>query len=117
MIVLAFKVAEVASGASITAFVAYYTKVTAGSCWRNPIGQTILYKDVALLLLLFPPVLSIFLEFNRFTSRVAAWFDIGSFALVTVIMCWRIAVWHRIHKAGRLPRNGNDSSNEGDSGA
>ena len=58
-------------------------------------------KDIALILVLIPSILSIFFSFNRLTSHIAAWFDIGSFALVPVIMAWRTIVWHRIHREGR----------------
>lgn len=97
-IVLAFKVVEVASVVTIAVFVACYTWWTKARCWTSPIGQTIIFKDVALILVLVPSLLSIFLHFNRLTSYVAAWFDVGSFALVPVIMVWRIFVWRKIHK-------------------
>jgi len=100
-ITLAFKAVEIASVVTIAAFIAYYSRVAAW--WRNPIGRTIVYKDVALILVLIPSILSIFLHFNRLSSHIAAWFDVGSFALVPVIMVWRIVVWRRIHKAGNEP--------------
>ena len=105
-IILGFKITEVASLVTIAAFVAYYTKVA--RWWSNPIGRTIVFKDLALILVLLPSVLSIFLSFNRLTSHIAAWFDIGSFALVPVIMTLRIIVWRRMHRLGRLPRDGKD---------
>ena len=96
---LAFKVVEVASLVTIVAFVAYYTRVAAW--WSNPIGRTIVIKDVALVLVLVPSILSIFVDFNRLTSHIAAWFDVGSFALVPLIMCWRIVVFRKIHRDGK----------------
>jgi hypothetical protein len=106
-ILLAFKVVEVASVVTIAAFVACYSRWA--KWWQNAIGRTIVIKDIALILVLIPSLLSIFLKFNRLTSHIAAWFDVGSFALVPVIMCWRIAVWHRIHKAGKLQDSEGDS--------
>jgi hypothetical protein len=100
-VILAFKVVEVASVATIAAFTACYTLWTKGKCWTNPIGQTIVYEGIALILVLLPAILSIFIDFNRLTSHIAAWFDVGSFALVPVIMTWRIFVFRRIHKDGR----------------
>ena len=97
-ILLAFKVVEVASVVAITGFVIYYSR--AAKWWTNPIGRTIVLKDIALILVLIPSILSIFWHFNRLTSHIAAWFDIGSFALVPVIMVWRIAVFRKIHRAG-----------------
>lgn len=95
-ILFAFKVTEIASVVTIGAFVAYYTK--AAAWWKNPIGRTIVYKDIALILVLIPSILSIFFSFNRLTSHIAAWFDVGAFALVPIIMCWRIVVFRRIHR-------------------
>ena len=104
-ILLAFKVVEVASVVAIAAFTICYSRWA--PWWANPIGRTIVLKDIALILVLIPSILSIFINFNRLTSHIAAWFDVGSFALVPIIMCWRIFVFRKIHKAGQLPRNGN----------
>lgn len=103
-IVLAFKVVDVASVVAIATFIGYYSRIAAW--WSNPIGRTIVFKDIALILVLIPSILSIFLKFSRFTSHVAAWFDLVSFAMVPVIMTWRIFVWREIRKSGRLPRDG-----------
>jgi hypothetical protein len=99
-LILAFKVVEVASVVTIAAFIAYYTK--AAKWWANPIGRTIVLKDLALILVMLPSILSIFMKFNRFTSHVAGWFDVGAFALVPVIMVWRVIVFRKIHRAGLL---------------
>jgi hypothetical protein len=98
-IILAFKVVEVASVAAITVFIACYSRWA--PWWRNPIGRTIVLKDIAIILILIPSILSIFLSFNRLTSHIAAWFDVGSFALVPLIMCWRIFVFRKIHRDGK----------------
>src|SRR6185312_9116880 len=95
---LAFKVVEVASVIAIAAFTICYSRWA--RWWANPIGRTIVLKDIALILVLFPSILSIFFSFNRLTSHIAAWFDVGSFALVPIIMCWRILVFRKVHQAG-----------------
>jgi hypothetical protein len=102
-ITLAFKVVEVASVVTIGAFVACYSAWA--RWWENAIGRTIVAKDMALILVLLPSILSIFLHFNRLTSHVAAWFDLASLGAIPVIMVWRIIVWRKIHKAGQLPRD------------
>jgi hypothetical protein len=94
---LAFKVIDVATLVTIAAFVGYYTKIAAW--YRNPVGRTIVLKDLALILVLIPSILGIFFHFSRLTSYIAAWVSVVSFALVPVIMVWRIAVWRKIHKA------------------
>ena len=105
-IVLAFKVVEVASVVTIAAFIACYSQWA--KWWANPIGRTIVYKDIALILVLIPSILSIFWHFNRLTSHIAAWYDVGSFALVPAIMIWRIFVFRKIHRDG----NSKNSSEE-----
>jgi hypothetical protein len=111
VIILAFKVVEVASVVTIAAFTGCYSLWA--KWWSNPIGRTIVYEGVAIVLVLIPSILSIFFRFNRLTSHIAAWFDVGSFALVPVIMCWRIAVFGKIRRAGRLPQDGNDGGSAG----
>lgn len=99
-ILLAFKVVEVASVVTITAFIACYSK---WARWQsNAIGRTIVIKDVALILVLIPSILSIFWHWNRLTSHIAAWFDVGAFAIIPAVMCWRIFVFRKIHRAGML---------------
>jgi hypothetical protein len=106
VILLAFKVVEVASVVTIALFVACYTWWTRGKCWTNPIGQTIVIKDIALVLVLVPSLLSIFVNFNRLTSHIAAWFDVTFFAAVPVIMVWRVIAWRGIHKSGKREDGG-----------
>jgi hypothetical protein len=104
LIDLAFKVVEVASLVTIVVFTACYSRWA--SWWANPIGRTIVYEGIAIVLILIPSILSIFVNFNRLTSHIAAWFDVGSFALVPVIMVWRTIVFGKIRRAGQLPRDG-----------
>jgi hypothetical protein len=106
VIVLAFKVVEAASLVTIAAFVICYSFWA--PWWKNPIGRTIVAKDIALILVLIPSILSIFFSFSRLTSHIAAWFDLASFGAIPVIMTWRTVAWRRIHKAGRLPQGGED---------
>jgi len=100
ILILAFKIVEVASVVTIAAFVACYSKWA--RWWANAIGRTLVFKDIALVLVLVPSILSIFIDFSRFTSRIAGWFDVAAFALVPVIMLWRTWVFWKIHKAGHL---------------
>ena len=107
-IVLAFKVVEIASVVTIAAFILCYSRWA--PWFRNPIGRTIVLKDFALILVLLPSILSIFFSFNRLTSHIAAWFDVGSLALVPIIMIWRIFVFRKIHHdARRIGGEGGDS--------
>ncbi len=107
-ILLAFKVVEVASVVTIVAFVACYTRWAAW--YRNPIGRTIVIKDLLLIIAFIPSILSLFWTFNRLTSHIAAWLDVAMIGLISPVMIWRIFVFGKIHKAGKLPQNGNDGS-------
>lgn len=106
-ILLAFKVVEVASVVTIAVFITCYSRWA--RWWSNPIGRTIVLKDIALVMVLIPSILSIFLHFNRLTSHIAAWFDVGSFALVPVIMCWRTLVFWKVHRDGN-GKSGSDGA-------
>lgn len=111
-ILLCLKIVEIASVVTICAFIVCYSR---WADWiRNPIGRTIVLKDFALILVLIPSLLSIFWHFNRLTSHIAAWFDIGSFALVPVLMVWRIFVFRKIHRAGMLPSDSSSGTQNGD---
>ena len=96
VILLCFKVAIIADIVSVAAFIAVYWRLA--PWWRNPIGRTLVTKDILLILLLVPSLLSLFFRFNRLTSHIAAWVDVGLFALLTPAMLWRVAVFERIHK-------------------
>lgn len=100
VLILLFKVAELFAMASIIVFVAVYWRLA--PWWRNPIGRTIVIKDIALFVALIPSALSLFLQFNRLTSHIAAWFDMCCIASIGVIMLWRTAVWIRVHKSGEV---------------
>lgn len=106
---LAFKVAVIAAFLSIAAFVAVYSRLA--PWWRNPIGQTIVVKDVIIAILLVPSILSLFFHLNRITSEAAGWFDVTLIAAITPVMLWRIHVWRRIRHngtTGTLPAGTHD---------
>ncbi|HEY6278719.1 MAG TPA: hypothetical protein VIX86_20595 [Streptosporangiaceae bacterium] len=96
LIILLFKIVIVTGFASICLFIAVYTYLA--PWWRNEIGRTLVVKDVILALLLLPSVLSLFLDLNRFTSRVVAWVDVVLFAAMTPVMVWRTVVFARIRR-------------------
>ncbi len=99
VILLCFKVVEVASVVTIVAFVACYSAWA--PWWREAIGRTIVIKDLLLLAAFIPSILSIFLHFNRLTSHIAAWVDVAVIGLIAPVMCWRILVFRKIHRDGK----------------
>lgn len=106
LIVLLLKIGLISGFSSIVLWVAVYTRLA--KWWHNPLGRTLVVKSALLAGLFVPTALSLFFHLNRFDSRIAAWADVILIGAVTPVMTWRIAVWLRLHKTDRLPRDGND---------
>ena len=100
LIVLLFKIILVADLVSLAAFIIQYSLLA--KWWANAIGRTIVIKDLLLGAALTPSVLSLFLHFNRLTSRIAGWVDVALFAGIAATMAYRMIVWQRVHRAGQL---------------
>lgn len=99
LIILALRIVLIADVVSIAAFVVVYWRLA--PWYRNAIGRTIVIKDLLLILILIPSIMSLFFSFNRLTSHIAAWVDIGLFALLAPVMLWRCAVWMHIYRQKR----------------
>jgi hypothetical protein len=93
---LLYRIVLIADVAALGAFVAEYT--WRANWWSNPIGRTIVIKSGLLAAVLIPSILALFFNFSRLTSIVAAWIDLVLFALIAVVMVWRIIVFERIHR-------------------
>lgn len=91
-----YKLSTIAVVVSTLGFIGVYTKLA--PWWRSPIGRTIVWKDIALVMAFLPVTFSLFLRFNRLTSTIAAWIDIADFVAITVIMIIRCQIWVRTHK-------------------
>lgn len=105
-LILAFKVTVIAGFVSLAGWVALYSFLA--DWWRNPIGRTLVAKTALIALLFIPTALSLFFKLSRIGSYIAGWVDVGLIGLVTPVMLWRSVIWVRLHRAGRLPSNGND---------
>jgi hypothetical protein len=105
-LVLAFKVALISGFVSLAGWTVLYSFLAAW--WKNPIGRTLVRLAALTAALYVPTTLSLFFHLNRLDSRLAGWIDFGLIALVTPEMLGRSVVWWRLHKAGRLPRNGSE---------
>lgn len=117
LILLMLKVVLCADVAATLAFIGDYSRLTRWRWVRNPIGRTIVVKDILLVGAFLPSILSLFVNFSRLTSHIAAWADIGLFAGIGACMAWRILVFERIsRREGGLPRNGHDSEGKGEDG-
>lgn len=111
--VLAFKIVLVAGVLSVAAFIVLYHRLTDGAVWRDEVGKTIVVKDVLLILMLLPAILSLFFRFSGFTSHIAAWTDVVLFGLLTPVMTWRCLIWARLHRDGRNPGRDAERDREG----
>ena len=96
LIILLFRILLVTDLASVILFLVVYTVLA--SWWKDVIGRTIAIKDILLGFAFIPSVLSLFFHFNRLTSHIAAWFDVGIFAGIAAAMLWRSTVWIRVHR-------------------
>lgn len=104
VIVLMLKIFLITGFFSLTGWVALYTYYQ--PWWKDPIGRTLVIKTALIAGLFVPSVLSLFFQFNRLTSHIAAWIDVVFIGAVTPVMLWRIVVWRTIHRDGES--GGND---------
>lgn len=98
LMILLTKIALIADMAAITAFVLDYSRLA--RWWANPVGRTIVIKDLFLLGVISLIVASVFFQFSRFTSEVASWIQLALLWGMAVAMLWRIVVFERIHRHG-----------------
>lgn len=106
LLLLLTKIMLIADMTAIIAFVADYSRLA--PWWRNPVGRTIVIKDLFLLGVICLVVLSVFFRFSRLTSQVASWMQIILLGAMAVAMLWRIVVFERIHRNGPRPRDSDD---------
>lgn len=105
-IVLCLKIVLISGFVSLTAWIAVYSRLA--PWWTSPIGRTLVAKTALIALLFIPTTLSLFFHLSARDSRLVGWVDVVLIGLVTPVMLWRTAIWLRLHKAGRPPRNGRD---------
>lgn len=101
-LVLALKAALISGLASLVAWVAVYHVLTRGGWRRNPIGRTLVVKSLLIAGLFIPTILSLFFHLNRFDSRIVGWSDVALIGAVAPVMAWRILVFTRLDRLGRL---------------
>lgn len=102
-LVLALKIALVSGFCSLAGWVALYSVLAAW--WRTAIGWTLVIKTALVAAMFIPSILALFFHLSARASYVAGWVDVGLIGAVTPVMCWRSAVWWRLHRAGQLPRD------------
>lgn len=100
---LMLKIGVISGFISLTGWIVLYTALA--KWWHNPIGRTLVAKTLLIAGLFVPPILSLFFRLNPW---VADWVEAALIGLVSPVMWWRSAVWLRLHRSDRLPRNGHD---------
>lgn len=103
LIILCLKIGLIAGFASLVGWIAVYTRLA--KWWRNPIGRTFVIKTALIAGLFVPTTLSLFFRLNRADSLIAGWADVVLIGAVAPVMLWRTAVWIRLARLGRLPRD------------
>lgn len=111
LIVLCLKVVELGAIATTANFTAWYSRWA--PWWRDHIGFTIVAESILLVGALVPTVLSLFFDFSRLTSDIAAWTDIGLVGLISPVMIWRTAVFRAAHRQGVADRRAAAAQPEG----
>lgn len=109
LIITCFKVDLIADLVAVLLFTVIYSALA--PWWRNPIGRTLVMMDILIGLAVLPTVLSLFWRFNRLTSLLAAWADVGIFAAIALVILIRIPLWIRLHKHGQ-PGDGRDDAGD-----
>jgi len=106
LLILALKVALISGFCSLAGWVALYTALAAW--YKDPIGRTLVAKTTLIALLFIPTTLALFFHLSRTDSWAAGWVQAALIGLVSPVMWWRSLVWLRLHRAGKLPRDGQD---------
>ena len=96
LLILLFRILLIACSVSAALFIAVYSFLA--SWWRDPIGRTIVILDALIGAAFVPSILSLFFNFNRLTSHIAAWFDAADFTAITFMLLHRSWLWTRLHK-------------------
>jgi hypothetical protein len=93
--ILNFKVALVVVIIGCVIFVLDSTRLTRWKIWKDPIGQTLVIKDIFIIGQTVPLMLVMLVHFSAFASEVATWVFIGFYYLVGLLLLWRTYVFER----------------------
>lgn len=96
LLILLFRITLIAGAVSAALFIVVYSLLA--PWWRDPIGRTIVILDGLIGAAFIPSILSLFFNFNRLTSYIAAWFDVTDFTAITFMLLHRSWLWTRLHR-------------------
>ena len=100
LIVFCGKAALISGFCSIVTWIVVYSRLAAW--WRNPVGRALVTAKL-LVAALF--ALSILSSVFHLTGLFVEWLTVALIGAMTPVMLWRTAVWLRLDRAGRLPRD------------
>lgn len=95
MELLGFKIALVISVIGTVVFIADYTRLTKGDCWRDPIGVTIIIEALFGLGYLVPLLMASFFHLSTLGSQIGAWSLICFIGFGGLVLLWRTLVFER----------------------
>jgi hypothetical protein len=107
---LAFKIGVLLGIISMLLWIAVYTRLE--PWWKNRVGRTLVMLAIMITAQSGIFAASLFFNFNRLTSQVAAWIYIGIFYLIAAGMFHRTWLWITMSKKGTkgtLPAGKTDS--------
>lgn len=102
--ILALKIALIVSVSGLVVFTADYTRLTRGANFRDPVGLTIVVKDIFLAGTLTPLLLAAFFRLSPLGNEIGSWCLIGFLFLAGASMFWRTVVFEVIHRRGQRQR-------------
>ena len=74
----------------------FITQYTNYSPWRkDPIGRTVVYRDIATIFALTPLILSLWFHLSSSASQIVAWVYIVAISMITPIMLMSMSAWYR----------------------
>lgn len=104
LITLLFKIFLVTGFLSLAGWVVLYTFLA--PWFRDPVGRTLVAKTSLIAGTFLVAGLGEFFPWFRTHPLTLGWIDVALIGAVTPVMAWRSAVWIKLHRAGRLPRDG-----------
>jgi len=104
LVTLLFKIGLISGFFSVLTWVVLYTCLA--RWWVTSIGWTLVVMKLLVAALFLVAGLGMIFPWFRNHPLATGWLDAVLVGLTTPAMLWRCAVWWRLHRAGKLPRDG-----------
>ena len=96
-----FKIAMTSAVIGTSVFLAEYTRLTRGRCWRDAVGLTLVLEALFALGYLVPTTISLFFRLSPAVEQVVTWALICFIGLSGFVLLWRTVVFEQISREGR----------------